>query len=253
MLLRVEDLDTARCRPEFVAAIEEDLRWIGCEWQEGPDCAGVFAPYVQSQRIEFYRTVLAHLKTSDHVYPCYCSRRDVLRALRAPHEGEDEPIYPGTCRPNVKSTLRTVPADRKPHWRFRVPDGRAVSFVDEHLGPQVFVAGRHFGDFVVWRNDDVPSYQLAVVVDDAAMQITEVVRGEDLLLSTARQLLLYEALELAPPKFFHCRLVRNQHGVRLAKRNDQASLRQLRSQGWSAEQVREAWCRNWSGRPASTE
>jgi glutamyl-tRNA synthetase len=163
----------------------------------------------------------------------------VLRALGAPHEGDDEPIYPGTCRPDSDRELRQIPAGRVPHWRFRVLDGRSVSFVDGHLGPQSFTAGRDFGDFVVWRNDDVPSYQLAVVVDDTAMQITEVVRGADLLLSTARQLLLYEALELTPPGFFHCPLVVDEHGVRLAKRHASLSLRELRSQGRIADELHE--------------
>jgi glutamyl-tRNA synthetase len=238
MVLRIEDLDAARCRPEFVAAIDEDLRWFGCEWDEGPDRGGAFGPYVQSRRTELYRAALARLQASGHVYPCYCSRQDVLRALGAPHDGDDEPVYPGTCRPDSGPDRRPIPAGREPHWRFRVPDGRVISFVDGGLGPQSFTAGRDFGDFVVWRNDDVPSYQLAVVVDDAAMHITEVVRGADLLLSTARQLLLYEALGLTPPGFYHCPLVVDEHGVRLSKRHASLSLRELRTTGRSAEQLR---------------
>jgi glutamyl-tRNA synthetase len=239
IVLRIEDLDHSRCRPEFLAAIYEDLAWIGCTWQEGPDCGGPFAPYLQSQRQDLYRAALSRLQESGHVYPCYCSRQDVLRALGAPHEGDDEPLYPGTCRPNTDGPPRPIPAGRKPHWRFRVHDGRAVSFVDAHLGPRSFVAGCDFGDFVVWRNDDVPSYQLAVVVDDAAMRITEVVRGEDLLVSTARQRLLYEALGWAPPQFCHCPLVRDEAGVRLAKRHASANLRHLREQGWTPAQIRD--------------
>src|SRR6185436_13607289 len=147
-------------------------------------------------------------------------------AVRAPHaEDDDEPIYPGTCRENRESEI----VNRKFSWRFRVPDGETISFTDGHFGPQQFVAGKDFGDFVVWRHDDVPAYQLAVAVDDAAMQITEVVRGADLLVSTARQLLLYRALELQPPKFFHCELMKDDTGVRLAKRHDALSLRQLRA------------------------
>jgi glutamyl-tRNA synthetase len=117
------------------------------------------------------------------------------------------------------------------NWRFRVPDGETISFDDAGAGPQSFIAGRDFGDFVLWRHDDVPSYQLAVVVDDALMEITEVVRGADLLLSTARQLLLYRALDWTPPRFFHCPLVNDEHGVRLAKRHDALSLRALRERG----------------------
>jgi glutamyl-tRNA synthetase len=148
---------------------------------------------------------------------------------------ESEPIYPGTCR--AKSLFDV--GGQKFSWRFRVPDGEGTTFVDGHFGPQQFVAGKDFGDFVVWRHDEVPAYQLAVVVDDAAMQITEVVRGADLLLSTARQLLLYCALGLNPPDFYHCPLMTDDSGVRLAKRHDALSLRALREQGVSPETLRE--------------
>jgi glutamyl-tRNA synthetase len=232
----------------------EDLRWFGLEWQEGPDCGGPLGPYVQSERIECYRAACNKLRDAGFLYPCTCSRKDVLRALQAPHEGEDEPIYPGTCRRGSSelrvssselidataanselktrnSELETRTLELKINWRFRVPDGETVAFEDGCQGTQTFVAGRDFGDFVVWRNDDVPAYQLAVVVDDAAMRITEVVRGADLLKSTARQLLLYRALGLAPPVFYHCDLMLDESGVRLAKRHDALSLRALRAQG----------------------
>ena len=124
------------------------------------------------------------------------------------------------------------------NWRFRVPDGEEIIFTDLHLGPQRMTAGRDFGDFIVWRRDDVPAYQLAVVVDDAAMGITEVVRGADLLKSTARQILLFRALGLAVPDYYHCDLVRDENGVRLAKRHDSLSIRKLREMGWTADQVR---------------
>ncbi len=235
LVLRNEDLDRARCKQEFVAAMSEDLRWFGFQWQEGPDCGGPFGPYNQSDRFDSYRAALEELKTRDWVYPCTCSRKDILSALSAPHEGEDEPIYPGTCRSNRKSEF----VNRKFSWRFRVPDGEAISFVDGCLGGQRFVAGTDFGDFVVWRHDDIPAYQLAVVVDDDAMRITEVVRGADLLVSTARQLLLYRALGLEPPAFYHCPLLTDANGVRLAKRNDALSLRTLRERGADPERVRQ--------------
>src|SRR5208282_4948273 len=166
-----------------------------------------------------------------------------------------EPIYPGTCRNKsggwrVASDLSTTPATLSPvtrhasrpaNWRFRVPDGEAISFMDGDCGPQTFVAGKDFGDFVVWRHDDVPAYQLACVVDDASMQVTEVVRGADLLVSTARQLLLYRALKLASPDFFHCALVLDEKGQRLAKRHDVLSLRALRGQGKTPEKLRRDW------------
>ena len=255
LVLRNEDLDQARCQPRFVAAMVEDLHWFGLHWQEGPDCGGPLGPYRQGERRRFYLAALDRLRTGGFVYPCGCSRQDVLRALRAPHQGEDEPIYPGTCRPKPQvqpagdeersdGVLAKDLPDRRAgtepglNWRFRVPDGETVTFVDGHAGPQVFVAGRDFGDFVVWRHDDVPSYQLAVTVDDALMQITEVVRGADLLLSTARQLLLQRALGWTPPRFFHCPLVTDAHGVRLAKRHDALSLRALRERGETPDTLR---------------
>jgi glutamyl/glutaminyl-tRNA synthetase len=239
LILRNEDLDPQRSKPEFVAAFLEDLRWLGCEWQEGPDIGGPCAPYSQSERFGLYREAIDRLREGGRLFPCTCSRRDILTALAAPHQGEEEPVYPGTCRPSAHSA-RHIPQSAF-SWRFRVPDGEAVEFVDGALGPQRFVAGRDFGDFVVWRHDDVPSYQLAVVVDDAAMRITEVVRGADLLLSTARQILLYRALSLTPPAFFHCPLVTDENGERLAKRNDSLSLRFLRAAGKSPADLIREW------------
>ncbi len=244
LVLRNEDLDAARCRPLFVQALIEDLRWFGFQWQEGPDCGGPYGPYAQSQRRQHYVAAFERLRALRAVYPCTCSRRDIQNALTAPHAGDEEPVYPGTCRwrgePASTTTSRPGPNNPPPpcSWRFRVPDGDTIAFVDGHFGPQAFVAGRDFGDFVVWRHDDVPSYQLAVVADDAAMRITEVVRGADLLLSTARQLLLYRALQLPAPAFFHCPLLTDEQGCRLAKRHDALSLRTLRSQGIRAEDLR---------------
>jgi glutamyl-tRNA synthetase len=240
LLLRNEDLDRARCKPRFVSAMFDDLRWFGFAWQEGPDCGGPFSPYNQSERFQLYRAALEKLRSGGLVYPCTCSRRDILTALTAPHEDEWEPIYPGTCRGRSPSTISHQPSTRF-SWRFRVPDGESLSFVDGHFGVQQFVAGTDFGDFVVWRHDDVPAYQLAVVVDDASMRITEVVRGADLLLSTARQLLLYRALELDPPAFYHAPLMTDERGVRLAKRHDALSLSALRKLGRTPEALREEW------------
>lgn len=239
LILRNEDLDPDRSKPEFVQAMIEDLRWVGLAWQEGPDCGGPHGPYAQSQRLDHYRAALAQLQSGGWIYPCCCSRRDIRLATTAPHAEDDEPIYPGTCRPARRGAIRAPnPAGTKPpNWRFQVPDGQSILFVDGAVGRQTFVAGRDFGDFVVWRHDDVPAYQLAVVVDDAAMGITEVVRGEDLLVSTARQLLLYRALGLPPPAFFHCPLLTDEHGVRLAKRHDPLSLRALRAAGHSPAEL----------------
>jgi glutamyl/glutaminyl-tRNA synthetase len=195
LILRNEDLDRARCKPEFVNAMIEDLKWFGFRWQEGPESGGSAGPYNQSERIGIHREAFERLRATGLVYPCACSRNDIQQALQAPHAGEEEPIYPGTCR------NRAVLPGARVSWRFRVPDGETISFCDAAQGRQAFIAGKDFGDFVVWRHDDLPSYQLAVVVDDAAMGITEVVRGADLLISTARQILLYRALGIRRPPF----------------------------------------------------
>jgi glutamyl-tRNA synthetase len=238
LILRNEDIDSTRFKLEFVAQMIEDLRWFGLEWSEGPDCGGPFAPYNQSERMDFYRAALEKLRAGGWVYPCTCSRKDIREATRAPHANEDdEPIYPGTCRERTISECR----GQNFSWRFRVPDGETIAFTDGNCGGQKFVAGQDFGDFVVWRHDGVPAYQLACVVDDAAMGITEVVRGADLLVSTARQILLYRALGLPPPEFFHCELLCDESGQRLAKRHDALSLRAMREQGVSAAQLRSGW------------
>lgn len=237
LIFRNEDLDPDRCRPEYVSAMYEDLSWIGLRWTEGPDCEGPYAPYSQSQRRELYLNTWRLLRDGGFVYPCTCSRKELALAATAPNDSDDEPIYPGKCRERTDAASWDSPAGV--NWRFRVPDGEEISFHDQHLGPQTFVAGRDLGDFVVWRRDDVPAYQLAVVADDHAMMITEVVRGADLLKSTARQLLLYRALNFVAPQFYHCDLVRDEAGVRLAKRHDALSIRHLRQSGWTAQQVRE--------------
>jgi glutamyl-tRNA synthetase len=240
LILRNEDIDSTRFKLEFVSQMIEDLHWFGLEWQEGPDCGGPFAPYNQSERFHLYRATLEKLRDGGFIYPCTCSRKDIRDAAAAPNAENEEPIYPGTCRNKNLSTLNPQPSTRF-NWRFPVPDGETISFTDGNFGPQTFVAGKDFGDFVVWRHDDVPAYQLACVVDDAAMQITEVVRGADLLMSTARQLLLYRALKLTPPKFLHCELMKDEAGIRLAKRHDALSLRTIRMQGKTPAELRQNW------------
>src|SRR5215204_2294150 len=246
LVLRDEDLDPARSRPEFAAAMLEDLRWLGVSWQEGPDVGGPFAPYRQSERRGLYLAAWARLVGGGHVYPCVCSRRDIARAAEAPHEGpagtrhaqDDEPHYPGACRPPSGAAPQAPDAPAGLNWRFRVPDGGEIVFEDLKQGRQCFVAGRDFGDFVVWRRDDVPAYQLAVVVDDARMRITEVVRGADLLKSTARQVLLPRALGYPTPAYFHCDLLTDERGERPAKRHESLSLRHLRAAGLTPAEVR---------------
>ncbi len=241
LVLRVEDLDGPRCRPEFVAGIEEDLRWLGITWQEGPDLGGALGPYVQSRRQSLYRAAFERLRAQGDVYACTCSRRDVAAALSAPHAGDEEPVYPGTCRDRGIDPGPRLPTARAAVWRFRVPDGESVMVRDAGMGDQTLVAGVDFGDFVVWRGDDLPSYQLACVVDDHHMAITEVVRGADLLVSAARQLLLFRALGWESPGYFHCPLMLDEAGRRLAKRHDALSLRRLREQGVDAADLIRSW------------
>jgi glutamyl-tRNA synthetase len=237
LILRNEDLDPQRSRPEFVSAMFADLRWLGLDWTEGPDCGKPFAPYSQSERRGHYLAAWQRLRDGAFIYPCTCSRKELAEAASAPNDTDNEPIYSGKCR--EREDAQNFEEPRGVNWRFRVPDGEEIYFTDLHTGPQKFVAGSDFGDFLVWRRDDVPAYQLAVVADDAHMQITEVVRGSDLLKSTARQILLLRALGLFVPRYYHCDLVRDQGGVRLAKRHDTLSIRRLRDLGYSPEQVLE--------------
>jgi glutamyl/glutaminyl-tRNA synthetase len=231
LILRDEDLDTQRAQPHFRAAMIEDLHWLGLRWQEGPDVGGPFAPYTQSRRYGLYRDAWRRLLAAGWLYPCRCSRKDLAMAIQAPHD--DEGIYPGTCRHQVSSATEPSGAN----WRFRVPQGEVIEFDDGHFGRQRLVAGEDFGDFLVWRRDNLPAYQLAVVVDDAAMHITEVVRGADLLKSTARQILLARALGVPSPDWYHCDLMLDSQGQRLAKRHDALSLRALRQQGKQPQQL----------------
>ena len=225
----MEDLDRDRCRPEFREAVCEDLRWFGLQWTEGP--------FLQSDRRTLYLDAWIRLRDRGLIYPCNCSRRDVLSAAGAPHAEDEEPQYPGTCRPS-RLTIAAAGDPAGVNWRFRVPPDEALEFHDQCAGPQHAVAGSDFGDFVIWRKDDVPAYQLAVVVDDAVMRITEVVRGADLLLSTFRQLLLYRALDLSAPEFCHLPLLNDSSGKRLAKREGALSLRNLRAEGMAPDEIR---------------
>jgi len=228
LLLRNEDLDPQRSRQEYVAAMIEDLAWLGIEW----------APpmIVQSRRISLYREALSRLLTAGYAYPCTCSRRDLAQMVQAPHEeSDDEPVYNGRCRSLEDASSKRI--EPGVNYRLRVPDGETIRFTDRNLGRQNFVAGLDFGDFLIWRKDGLPSYQLACVIDDAATRITEVVRGADLLKSTARQILLQRALKLQSPAYFHVQLLRDQNGARLAKRHDALAIRTLREQGLTPEML----------------
>jgi len=285
VVLRIEDLDGPRVKPETVSQLIGDLQWLGLDWDEGP--------YIQTQRIPLYQAAWERLAAAGQIYPCRCSRTDIERAASAPHVGDEGPPYPGTCRPKTSqpelTPLRTThpqlthpqsaqpqsaqpnrarptmtqaeltqpraaqaelprvertsnasderePRERKPAWRFRVP-AEAIPFDDGFSGPQVGNVAESSGDFVVWKGTGTAAYQLAVVVDDAAMAITEVVRGDDLLSSTPRQLLLYQALGLAPPRFWHVPLVVGLDGRRLAKRHGDTRICWFRESGVRPERL----------------
>jgi len=228
LIYRNDDLDHDRCRPEFTEAARYDLNWIGIHWNEGP--------YTQSARLHSYRETFFTLLARGWLYPCSCSRREVASALRAPHPVDEEPIYPGHCRTKAPTTF--LDPNLHVNWRFRIPGPELLSFEDGCQGPQKAVAGEMFGDFLVWRKDGFPSYQLASAVDDMLLKITEIVRGADLITSTFRQLLLWRALEHTPPAFYHCPLLADDSGQRLAKRNNAMAVRSLRESGLSPADVR---------------
>ena len=220
VLLRIEDIDSPRIKAGAADEALIDLRWLGLDWDG--------EPVVQSARLPLYESALEELKQQGLVYPCTCTRSDIAAAASAPHEEPGELTYPGTC--SHRRTCDVVALDRegKPFaWRFRVSESPA--FIDLFAGEQYVDLARVGGDFVVWKSAGTPAYQLAVVVDDAAMGVTEVMRGDDLIPSTPRQNLLYRALGLVPPEFGHIPLVVGGDGRRLAKRHGDTRLATLRS------------------------
>ncbi|MCQ4085247.1 tRNA glutamyl-Q(34) synthetase GluQRS [Saccharibacillus sp. JS10] len=236
-VLRMEDIDTERSREKWAKLALLDLRWLGLDWDEGPDVGGRYAPYTQSERLDRYAAGLQHLQAKGAVYPCYCSRADILSAASAPHGLRSEgKAYAGTCRHLTPAERVEKALQKSPSLRFAMPEHRDVSFEDGIAGKQVFAAGSG-GDFVVRRADGLYSYQLSVVMDDADMGITDVLRGYDLLDSTPRQILLYEALELEAPAFLHVPLLNGPDGKRLAKRHGGIAISSFRERGIPPERV----------------
>lgn len=230
-VMRVEDLDSARSKPEMVTANLDELRWLGLRWDEGPDVSGPFELYIQSQRFSLYEEALAKLSAQNRAFECYLSRKDLREIASAPHG--QMPLYGRAERAtNERVKDQKILEGKPPSLRFRV-DEPSFTFRDELQGKQTI----KLGDFVVKRADGEWAYQLAVVVDDSAMNITEVVRGDDLLQSTAAQLLLYDALELTPPTFLHVPLLMDETGERMAKRKGSLTLTALKEQGVKPERV----------------
>ncbi|MGH2494364.1 MAG: tRNA glutamyl-Q(34) synthetase GluQRS [Ktedonobacteraceae bacterium] len=236
-VLRVEDLDRPRARQGATQRMLDDLRWLGIDWDEGPDVGGPYAPYIQSERQSIYTACLQRLQDAGLIYPCYCSRAEIARAASAPHEDEG-PRYPGTCRNLSEDQRRQHEATgRRPSLRFRVDDELIVSFHDLLAGQQQQHVHNAIGDCIVRRADGIFAYQFAVVVDDALMHINQVVRGADLLASTARQILLYGALNFPVPTFAHVPLMLDGEGKRLSKRTQSEGLEPLRAAGATPAQV----------------
>ena len=229
LVMRMEDLDHPRDKPGAAAAAVNDLKWLGFNWDD---------EYVQSERKALYREALEKLKSAGRVYPCVCTRKDVEAAQSAPHEGE-QLYYPGTCRGRFSSwaEAQAVKVKDAPCWRFKTDVGESVSFVDRFAGPFSMDVSKVLGDFPLCRDEEGAGYTLAVVVDDAAMGITEVVRGDDLLGATPAQILLQRALGLPTPEYCHVPLVVGIDGKRLAKRHGDTRIAAFRDWGLSPESV----------------
>ena len=235
VILRMEDIDSPRVKAGAAQQAIDDLRWLGLDWDEGPDVGGPHGPYVQTERIDAYREELSRLQRGERVYPCTCTRSDIEAAASAPHIEHEGAIYPGTCA--GRSALDAVKLGDQPiAWRFRTTD-RDVEFDDRVAGRQRANVRRDLGDFVVGKMDGSVAYQLAVVCDDHVMGVTEVLRGDDLLPSTFRQLELYAEFGWTPPTFAHVPLVVGPDGRRLAKRHGDTRLATLRQQGIAAEEL----------------
>lgn len=235
MILRMEDLDPSRSKQVFADQIIEDLNWLGLAYEEGPDCGGAYGPYTQDDRRRLYELELEKLMQQERLYPCYCSRKD-LAAVRAPHRGENAGVYPGICRGLTVDEQKNRAEKKVPAMRFLMPD-RDDCFQDLNYGQQCLNLKREAGDFILRRADGVHAYQLAVVVDDALMGISEVVRGADLLSSTHRQRILYEFLGYKPPVFGHVPLLVGHDGRRMSKRFQTLDLGQLKNKGWRPEEL----------------
>ena len=233
VILRMEDIDSPRVKRGAAEQAIDDLRWLGLDWDEGPDRGGPHAPYVQTQRLALYRDALERLKAAERVYPCTCSRSDVEAAASAPHVGQDAPVYPGTCAGRCVADAATLASFA---WRLRTTD-MPRQFDDLVAGRQSCNVAKELGDFVIARDDGSPAYQLAVVVDDQEMRVSEVLRGDDLLPSAFRQFELYDFFGWSAPQFAHVPLVVGADGRRLAKRHGDTRLATLRAGGVKPERL----------------
>ena len=244
LLMRIEDIDSPRVKPWASQQAIDDLRWLGIDWEEGPDIGGPNAPYIQTERVEHYEAAIEKLRAANRLYPCTCTRKDIAAAASAPHVQHEGPVYPGICAGWTEGDA--LPESGTYCWRFRATDD-PIEFDDRVMGRQKLRVASMLGDFPITQKNSKPSYQLAVVVDDAMMGITEVVRGNDLVPSTFRQIELYRALELdVPVSFAHVPLVLGEDGRRLAKRHGDTRLSHYREQGIAPERI-VAWAAKSAG------
>lgn len=232
LVLRMEDVDEQRSKKEFAHALLEDLQWLGLTWDEGPDAGGPAGPYVQQDRYDAYDNALAALQRDGLLYPCYCSRAR-LQAVGAPHAGE-QAVYDGHCYGMTDAERAAM--NKVPSWRVHVPE-ILVSFCDGIYGLQNAYLPQSCGDFVVRRADGLYAYQLAVSVDDGMMGITHVLRGRDLLPSTAQQIWLIEYFGYTAPHYMHVPLLIDADGRRLSKRQQGITIRSLRDGGADSSSI----------------
>ncbi|WP_254511665.1 tRNA glutamyl-Q(34) synthetase GluQRS [Anatilimnocola floriformis] len=235
LILRMEDIDSPRIKVGAAQQAVEDLRWLGLDWDAGPDIGGPQFSYVQTERLNLYQAALQQLKDRELIYPCTCTRSEVAAAASAPHAGQEGPRYPGTCAQNTAARADELAVGTYA-WRLRTTD-KVRTYHDGLVGEVRCNVFQELGDFVIAKADGTPAYQLAVVVDDHDMQISEVVRGDDLLPSAFRQLELYELFGWQPPRFIHVPLVVGEDGRRLAKRHGDTRLATLREAGIRSEQL----------------
>ncbi len=235
-ILRIDDLDAPRNRPGSIEEVISDLKWLGLDWDEGPDIGGSYGPYLQSERIEIYERLFDQLRDVGQIFPCTCSRKDVLEAQSAPNTGQNDPIYPGTCRPTGNSSLQFATSKKPVSWRFLT---RNITITSQatFAQPTTVQLDKTVGDFVIRRKDGLYAYQFATVVDDGLMQISDIVRGSDLRASMPRQVALFDALGFSRPLFLHVPLMLDTFGKRMAKRDGSDSLETWKSRNRTPEHL----------------
>ena len=235
-ILRIDDLDLPRNQPGSMEQIIDDLRWLGLDWDEGPDIGGPHGPYLQSNRIQHYQAFFLQLQDQNQVFPCICSRKDVQQSPSAPNSGQLETIYPGTCRPSDNASKQGTPHNKPVSWRFLTRNIK-IAWQDNVSQPATIELDKTTGDFVIKRKDGLYAYQFASVVDDGLMGITDIVRGADLIDSMPRQLALFDALQFSRPRFLHAPLMKDNLGRRMAKRDGSDSLEQWKSRDRAPERL----------------